>query len=243
MRQSRLPFLRHAIFVDWHGVLSSDPFWLSIMESNNHPLRPCLEAKLAEIFSGNLTTLHSWMKGILSSKEVISKLGIQLDRRFRQDFLNRRLEDDCRRLKVNIDLLDVLRVAKTSAFVVIATDNMDCFVRAFDYARNRVHRSTNTREEIFIDWADVWDDIICSSEVGQLKSEDPVGFFGRWLSVYNLQFSDALLIDDRADNCEAFKKQGGSVIQWKMGKGEIHHVRELVEQWLGTLSCPDSCEK
>jgi len=82
-------------------------------------------------------------------------------------------------------------------------------------------------------WAVVCDDIICSSEVGALKAEDPVGFFGPWLSEYDLSFSNALLIDDRADNCDAFRGQGGSAVQWKMRENDISEVRQSVGRWLG----------
>jgi len=225
-----LPLWRRVIFVDWQGVLSRDPFWMSILANPKHPLRPSLEAELARIFSRDAATSHEWMKGILSSTEIISGMKIRLDRRFRDDFLHRRLDDDCRYMKINVELLEALRRVRGQAFVVIATDNMDCFVRAFDYARSRARRSKKARETLN-NWAAFCDDIVCSSEVGQLKSEDPVGFFGPWLSAYGLRFSDALLIDDRADNCAAFVQQGGAVIQWKMGAGEISQITESLDGW------------
>ena len=45
------PLSGRVIFVDWHGVLSRDPFWTSIRESATHPLRAQLEANLADVFS------------------------------------------------------------------------------------------------------------------------------------------------------------------------------------------------
>ena len=125
MRQLQLPLWRHAIFFDWHGVLSRDPFWSSILGSNNHPLRSRLEAKLNEIFSPDVPICHDWMKGALSASDIISEMDIHLDRRFNQDYLYRRLNSDCRNLRMNIELLGVLRLVISKTYVVIATDNMD----------------------------------------------------------------------------------------------------------------------
>ncbi|HEU0086861.1 MAG TPA: hypothetical protein VFQ77_04315 [Pseudonocardiaceae bacterium] len=43
-----------------------------------------------------------------------------------------------------------------------------------------------------------------------------------------------MLIDDRADNCTAFRGQGGSAVQWKMGKNDISEIRQSVDRWLTT---------
>jgi FMN phosphatase YigB (HAD superfamily) len=87
------------------------------------------------------------------------------------------------------------------------------------------------------------DDIVCSSDVGKLKSEDPVGFFGEWLSRHRLGFSDSLLIDDRADNCAAFEKYGGKAVQWKMGSGDLSDVVEVVERWMRLRICGEGQAK
>jgi len=108
---------------------------------------------------------------------------------------------------------------------------MDCFARTFDAVRSR-HRHVTAKSGTLAHWAIICDDIICSSDVGTLKAEDPKGFFGGWLTECGLTFSDALLIDDRADNCESFRGQGGSTVQWKMGKNNIGEVVESVGRWL-----------
>lgn len=227
MRQ--LPLWPRVVFVDWHGVLSRDPFWVSIRESATHPLRDQLEAGLADIFAKGSTAANEWMKGLLSSEEVIATMGIQLDRRFRDDFLSRRLYVDCARMRVNVDLFEVLRNIKVQACVVIATDNMDCFVRTFEHVRARGR--LKPKAETLADWAVICDDIICSSEVGALKAEDPAGFFGPWLASHDLRFSDSVLIDDRADNCAAFASQGGTPVQYKMTTDSVEVVVESLNRW------------
>jgi hypothetical protein len=168
----QMPLSRRVIFSDWHGVLSRDPFWVSIRNSATHPLHDQLEAGMAALFRSEVAA-NEWMKGLLSSAEVIQEMGIQLHGRFRDDFLARRLDLDCARMKVNVDLFEVLRIMRTDAVVVIATDNMDCFVRAFENARTRPRKPRLPVGGTLADWAKICDDIICSSQNGALKSENP----------------------------------------------------------------------
>ncbi len=238
---SQVPLPRRVIFSDWHGVLSRDPFWTSIRLSATHPLHAQLEAGMAGVFDPARNTANEWMTGLLSSDQVIAEMGVQLRGPFRDDFLTRRLDLDCARMKVNAELFEVLRLIRAEAMVVVATDNMDCFARAFEHARSRKRRRSKDRETS-ADWAVICDDIICSSQAGTLKSEDPQAFFGPWLDTHWIGFADAVLIDDRADNCAAFASQGGTAIQWKMGTSDISEVTSRLRQWLdedaGTSAAP-----
>jgi hypothetical protein len=103
--------------------------------------------------------------------------------------------------------------------------------RAFDHARNR-KRHRNKDRETLADWAVICDDIICSSQAGALKSEAPQSFFGPWPTAHGVGFTDAVLIDDRADNCATFTAQGGTAIQWKMGTDNIADLAAQLRQWL-----------
>jgi hypothetical protein len=228
---NQVPLSGRVIFSDWHGVLSRDPFWTSIRQSATHPLHAQLEAGMAGVFDPARDVANEWMKGLLSSDQVIAEMGIQLHGRFRDDFLARRLDLDCTRMKVNVELFEVLRVIRVEAMVVIATDNMDCFARAFEHARRRSRRLKQERETL-ADWAVICDDIICSSQAGALKSEDPLRFFGPWLAGHGVGFTDAVLIDDRADNCAAFTGRGGTAIEWKMGTNDISDVTRQLRQWI-----------
>ena len=232
----QLPLSGRVIFSDWHGVLSRDPFWVSIQQSPRHPLRAQLQAGMAGVFSKDKDTAEEWMKGLRSSSQVIQEMGIQLHGRSRDDFLARRLDLDCRRMKVNVELFDVLRALRAETTVVIATDNMDCFVRAFEQARNRRRRRGEYRETM-ADWAAICDDIISSSEIGALK-EDPQAFFGPWLERHGMTFRDSVLVDDRADNCAAFTSQGGEAIQWKLGTHDIGEVVGALRSWIDARADP-----
>ena len=231
MRQ--LPLCGRVIFCDWHGVLSRDPFWVSIRGTPTHPLHAQLEAGMAGVFASERGLANEWMTGLLSSDQVIAEMGIRLDRRFRDDFLRRRLDLDCARMRVNAELSEVLRVMRAEAVIAIATDNMDCFARAFHHARHSRRRRAQTWETL-ADWAVVCDDIICSSDVATLKADDPQAFFGPWLDQHGVGFPDAVLIDDRADNCAAFGACGGTAIRWKMGASDISEVISALKSWFDT---------
>jgi len=138
-------------------------------------------------------------------------MDIRLDRRFRDDFLAQRLLVDCRSMRVNVSLFKALRHIKSTAMVVLATDNMDCFQQTFDHVRKRTRRQT-AESETLADWAVICDDIVCSSEVGALKADDPV------------------------DNCQAFAEQGGTPIQYKMTNGDVNDVMAALAGWLETAA-------
>src|SRR5260370_35228968 len=81
----QMPVWERVILCDWHGVLSRDPFWISIRGSATHPLHARLEAGMAGVFDRERGLANEWMKGLLSSGQVIAEMGIQLDRRVRAD--------------------------------------------------------------------------------------------------------------------------------------------------------------
>jgi hypothetical protein len=70
----QMPLWDRVIFSDWHGVLSRDPFWASIRGSATHPLHARLEIGMAEVFNSERGLANEWMKGLLSSGQVIDRL-------------------------------------------------------------------------------------------------------------------------------------------------------------------------
>ena len=116
-----LPIMRRVVFVDWHGVLSEDVFWFSILGRQRHPYRRQLEEETQRLFGDRIDLVQAWMKGEVHSADVIGLLDIPLDRRTRSDYLLRRLYSDCRNMRINADLLFELNKIRASSFVVIAT--------------------------------------------------------------------------------------------------------------------------
>ena len=228
-RPTQLGLWQRAIFLDWHGVLSREPFWGSIRGSATHPLSVPLEQEFASVLRDVL--MLNWMRGQESAETVVSRLSIRLDNRYRDDFLLRRLREDCRRMRGDPAVAEALRVFNASAMVVVATDNADCFAEAFERSRNAGARRRDGVANLS-EWARITDGLLCSSALGTLKAESPSGFFGPWLRRHGMTFADAVLVDDREDNCEAFEGSGGHAIRWRLGTDSVGSLVGALRSWL-----------
>jgi FMN phosphatase YigB (HAD superfamily) len=223
------------VFVDWQDVLCRTPYWASIVSDRGHPLYGPLRARLGRLYSDR-ELVSAWMTGRRSTLEVVQSLDVEGGPRYTPEYLCRQLERDCRLMRVNVELLRALRTARERAFVVIATDNVDAF--ATTYRRLTARRGAIPRPlpdsvpaDSLAAWATGCDDLVCSSDVGALKS-DPAAFFSAYLRACGLGFADALLIDDRSDNCTAFRAAGGSAVRWTMHSDGITGLVTELERWL-----------
>ena len=219
------PLFPRTVFVDWHGVLSRDRIWSSIRDSHRHPLRGLLEQRVSAVLAHGILSTQ-WMTGRLSTADIVGPVVTAAPERYGRDFLLRRVEEDCARMHVDEELIGALQTLRTQATVVVATDNMDCFAATFR-GHSAAHPPRHVATSTLARHAALFDDLICSSDVGSLKARDPLGFFGGWLRVAGLTFVDSVLIDDRADNCEAFRRCGGRAVQWRMGDGTDDLVAEI----------------
>ncbi|MBF6216067.1 hypothetical protein IU487_34275 [Nocardia puris] len=200
------------VFCDWHGVLCRKPFWHSITDNPGHPLHAVLNRELDRLFTTGNREGREWMRGKRSSRDILTNLaaahpGPDIDQLLTQ------LAHDIAHMPVYQPLLQALRGARSDAAIVLATDNIDAFTSAFQ-AITSGHNEQLSGQATLGGAATVFDDIISSSDTGVLKSEDPAAFFGSWLTTAGRSFSEALLIDDRADNCAAFERCGGAAIEW-----------------------------
>lgn len=212
-----LPFWNRAVFFDWHGVLSVAPFWFSYYRlRRRHRVGIEIIRESQRIFRDE-DLLNDWMRGVVSSDVVASRMVVHAkDARMRQNPILHRLYEDCYRMPLVNAVLEIASQARQRAQVAIATDNMDCFLAA---AR---HRS---------DLRGRFDGLLCSSESGVLKAEDPGAFFGEWLEERGLDFSSALLVDDGVHNCRAFEAHGGHAVHF-VGDDAVERARRAVEQFL-----------
>ncbi|MGO4299390.1 hypothetical protein [Leifsonia sp. RAF41] len=190
---------RRVVFVDWHGVLSNLNFWDSIEKNHKHPYHRAVDAVRQRIFDGDTAMLQSWMRGEVTTNEVVRSAAMLRveDRRFRPRFLERRLLEECVREPLNASLVRALRELAASWQIVIATDNMD-FFQEMAWARRDIRSFA--------------DGIISSATVGVLKAESPERFFGPWLRQRGIDVRNAVLIDDSRANCDAFERFGGTAI-------------------------------
>jgi FMN phosphatase YigB (HAD superfamily) len=207
------------IFVDWHGVLCKEPFWHSILSNPRHQLHRQLDAAARELFDARRDLVEDWMRGILDSPHVVARLDVDLYAHYRADYLLRRLRADCLRMTPHAGLLEALQRLRGLTLITVATDNMDCFVEAatsIDALRSAV------------------DAIVCSSQLGVLKAEDPDRFFGPVLARHELRPAQTVLIDDSEENCERFVEWGGSAIHFTDIKTAVRQLDDWQRQLTAT---------
>ena len=196
-RPSRLPLWQRVLFVDFNGVLNHDPFWSSILTAKAHEMRVPVQSFVRRVFSDE-AFVRDWMRGVHSAEDAIRRFDAPNLPKAKDGFMLERLTQDCAAMRLDGEIVQVLLKIRQHSLVVLATDNMDCFVNAID--ENREIR-------------DNFDDVLCSCEVGALK-EEPKLFFAPWLKRHQLSFRDAILVDDSAQNCHAFKEAGGSALHF-----------------------------
>jgi FMN phosphatase YigB (HAD superfamily) len=208
----RLPLWQYAIFVDWNGVLSNEPFWSSILGNPRHHLYREINVACKHLFDEqNIHLVHAWMRGAVDASQIAEALSIQTRNRVQPSYLLRKLYRDCRRMNCNQELLSVLQDAKRSCFLVLATDNMDCF-------SDQVLQIDDVRRS--------FDAILSSSVIGTLKSDSIERFFGPWLNAHAIPFERALLLDDSPSTCTAFQQAGGFAIHVRTAAQAISELRD-----------------
>lgn len=208
-----LPFWGRAIFVDWFGVLSRDPFWHTIIANTRHPYHGAVSRAHGQLFRERLEIVRAWMRGEIKAGDVLDDLDVHLDRRSKPGFLMRRLISDGSKVGVRMDLLHGIRHLARDCYVVVATDNMDVF--AAQSARMGEFERTI-------------DDVLLSSRLGALKTERLEDFFGPWLRDHRLNFENALLIDDNIRTCQAFEMCGGRAVAFS----NVSDALARVKSWL-----------
>lgn len=218
---------RQVIFIDFGGVISTDEFWLSLRQ-DGHPLKARLDTGMQKIWHESPGTSRAWMRGELSFAEVLAEMGLTGED---SGFLDRALRSDARRMRVHPGIAELLPAwAGSGAELVLGTDNAPQLAAAFEDARTLRGRGAGPPATME-DAAPWFSGTVCSCETGVLKAEDPARFFGPWLARHGRGFGDALLVDDRADNCEAFTRTGGAAVRWHLSD-DVSRLAGPVAAWL-----------
>ena len=196
-RTPKLPLWQRVLFVDFNGVLNHDPFWSSLLTAKAQAMRVPVQSFVRRVFADN-AFVRDWMRGVHSAEDAIRRFDAPTLPNAKHGFMLERLIRDCASMSLDGEIVQVLQTIRQHSLVVLATDNMDCFVNAIDEKR---------------DISNNFDDVLCSCEIGVLK-EEPEQFFAPWLKRHGLGFRDAVLVDDSAQNCRAFEDAGGSALHF-----------------------------
>jgi FMN phosphatase YigB (HAD superfamily) len=200
------------IFLDWDLTLSSSRFWGHWRDSTDHEADYQRIQNL--IFSANHPLLSDWMAGKLSAEAATEKIASICSINYHTLFQNLELSSR----SMTIDDPKVLQIAhrlrSAGTKVVIATDNMDTFIRwtvpSLDLTRH-------------------FDAILSSHDLGTFKrtglSTGESAFFNPYLHHVDVAPSSCLLIVDSLGNLTV-ERFGLDYIQ----VDDPSHVRNILEQ-------------
>lgn len=230
--QTYLPIFETVVFFDWFGTLSTSRFWDGITQARRHALKRRLSERLQELFSLEKEMISLWMRGELTDADIVKHLDVQLPHHYREDYLHRALHRDCRASAIRPSMAELIRGLRSQALVAVATDNMACFLAAVPTA---------------LDNEAPVDAILSSAERQVLKAEDPQRFFAPMLDATGFAFSHAVLIDDCAKTCIAFRELGGRAYQYtsmtrlleELRRDPSPAVRRAAQHTESTIGQPD----
>lgn len=214
--------------VDWGGVLSSDEFWLSLRGGDDELSRQ-LDAGMEKVWHQDYVIAEEWMRGRLTTAEVIAQMGISPGTG--TDFLVRRLGEDIAAMRVDAGVAGLLAKWREQALLVLASDNVREFADVFRNARTAELAGPGNATTL-AGIAPQFDAIICSCDTGALKASFGSGrHFKAWLDSRDLVIDDALLIDDKPENCRQWEHHGGTAVRWQLGN-RLGDLDEAVSRWL-----------
>jgi FMN phosphatase YigB (HAD superfamily) len=176
------------IFIDWNKTLSASHFWRNL---------PDVETVM---FLANRHLLMPWMRGQSTAEEICQVLSGQTGVSY--DLIFNELKDSC----ANMEFVDsrlpelIAKIRSNGVKVVLATDNMDCFVRFTAPA---------------LQLNNLFDDILVSCNLKILKNDvqgNSIPFFEDYFKRNNLSYNEVVLLDDSAEMGKAYRQLGLPVV-------------------------------
>jgi FMN phosphatase YigB (HAD superfamily) len=187
--------LQKALFVDFNGVISYEPFWAS-MKNPAHPLHSYYEKIENLLFRGENKIeglLDDWMLGKYTSEQIHQIISDKTGAPY-QTVLDV-FCTDCKQLDISQPILQGIQALRKDWYCVLRTDNMDTF-----------HRFTLPANPHL---AEAFDEVHCSYTLGQLKKTDGGKYFTTTVSALGIGIGNCALIDDSNSNCKIFETLGG----------------------------------
>ena len=200
---------KNIVFVDWDGTLSWSRYWESLLKTND-----TLAKVVSDFFAFEKDMEARWMRGGLKSEDI-NKL-ISQRSGLSEDFLWRTFISDCQKMKVDPEVISLIKKLKGKYIVILVTGNMDCFSRF-------------TVPALGLD--KVFNKIINSSHVGYLKTEYDGKTFTDCFKEYNIENrSKSYLLDDSEKTCLMFNALGGRAMKIDKKEDTITYLKEILQK-------------
>jgi FMN phosphatase YigB (HAD superfamily) len=203
---------RRILFVDFNGVISYNPFWLSLRKPQ-HPLHTFSEPIEQTLFGEKRIEglINEWMLGKHKSESVhqilAERLGVSFDELFAA------FCEDCKTIDISEPILEKVRALRKDWYCILKTDNMDSFHR-FTLPSNPQLSAT-------------FDEIHNSYLLRQLKKTNNGETFVSDATRLGVSLTNCVLIDDSASTCRMFEDLGGRVFQPRNEAEAISALEEL----------------
>ena len=188
--------MKKVIFIDWNRTLSFDLFW-GHLKNPEHPNHRHLAPIEEWLFVENRELIGPWMRGDVSVEDIVARMS--KDTNISAKVILQELRHSCEVMQYCIVGLEKLvhEIRDRGIRVIIATDNMDTFTRF-------------TVPALKID--QVFDGYINSHDIKCLKDDDEpadrIPFFDDFLARNELEYADAVLLDDSPDKSGKYQKLG-----------------------------------
>ena len=192
------------IFLDWDGTICWSRFWESLIKSD-----VVFAQAVNKFFLYEKEIVHNWMRGKIKSEQInviISrKTGLSRAKVWREFVSN------CEKMKIDKDIISLVKKVRKKHPVILVTGNMDCFTR-FTVPALKLN--------------EIFDDIVNSADIGYLKTDYDGRVFIDLLEKFDIDnISNAYLLDDSEKTCKIFNQLGGTAIKINSKKDTINHLK------------------
>ena len=190
------------ILIDWNRTLSYSLFWSQLAEEN-HPYYKQYKKISKYLFVRNNDLINLWMRGEFSSEDICNKLekisGLDKEKIFEELIIS---AQNMKFVSPKVPSL-VKKIRRKGHKVVVATDNMDTFMRFTFPAMNL--------KELF-------DGFLVSFELKHLKNDvknNKLMFLESYIKEESVSPSDIVLLDDSVDMKNSYERAGIKVVTIK----------------------------
>ncbi len=174
---------KNILFIDFNWVISYKNFWFSL-EKLDIDVYSFINDFL---FVKNLTLVNDWMLWKYTSEEICRIIVKNANINIVYEYIYNYLVNDCINIDLSKKILNKLLIMKKYFYIILVTDNMDCFSR-FTVKYNKRYFK-------------IFDEIFNSYNTGYFKNQTYEKFIIKYDSKINLSY----LIDDSINNCSFFE--------------------------------------
>lgn len=204
------------IFIDWNKTLSNSRFWEQL-ENPEHKHNLIHEKIIKSLFVENKDLVNPWMQGKLTAEDICKIISENTG--IEDEIIFEELAESARNMKfASEEIPDLIKKLRSKGIkVVIATDNMDTFIRFTVKSMNL--------EVLF-------DEILNSYELKAVKGDFKDGkslFFDDFIKRNNLSYAETVLLDDSTSNSDPLTQLGMQTVQITSPEDLIYNLKKYLQ--------------